>query len=119
MELQKILKAQLEAKPCTEETEALQRFQGMLSGREYYRPRDKFDVLVEKLNLSWNAWNSQRHTRAHGSSDEFSTKDLIASSRIAGAINILALAALGYTGQCCISALEDDYIHLSEWGKPK
>jgi hypothetical protein len=98
---------------------ALERFSGIISSSKSYRPADKFQMLVKHLNLDWSklepamvAWKRQRNTLAHGKSTEFRMKDLLDTSKIAGAINILALAAIGYHGLASASVLEDDYIRI-------
>ena len=37
---------------------------------------------------------------------------LVATSRIAGAINVLAAAALGFSGLMVLSRIEDKYVRL-------
>lgn len=76
-------------------------------------------MLVIHFNLNWkqlepalDAWKRQRNTLAHGKGAEFGIKDLLETSRIAGAINILALAAIGYHGLASASVLEDAYIRI-------
>ncbi len=97
------------------------RFIGLLQSARPLRPADKYAQLVdhfrlppEKMSAALEAWKAHRHPLAHGASANDDQMDqLVATSRIAGAINVLAAAALGFSGLMVLSRIEDKYIRLS------
>ncbi|HEY5894880.1 MAG TPA: hypothetical protein VIT91_16795 [Chthoniobacterales bacterium] len=100
------------------------RFIGLLQSARPLRPADKYCQLVEhfrlppgKMSAALEAWKVHRHPLAHGASAKDDRMDqLVATSRIAGAINVLAAAALGFSGLMVLSRIEDkiedEYIRL-------
>jgi hypothetical protein len=83
---------------------------------------DRYRELVKHFQLPWEAkmsmalvsWNSQRSRLAHGASRaEGKLEDLFHTSRIAGAINVVIGASLGYSGFAALSQIEDQYIMLA------
>jgi hypothetical protein len=86
------------------------------------RFKDEFDAVITHLHLGsekrWHGifelWRDCRNPLCHRLSDEdeseASTKDqLLAESRIAGAINCMILKLMGYSGFTRLSAFEDEY----------
>ncbi len=96
------------------------RFIGSIQSMQVLRFREKYQRLVdhfrlssEKMSLALRAWNKHRNSLAHGISatGEFGEEMLIVS-RIAGAINVLAAAAVGYSGLAVLSRIEDRHIRI-------
>lgn len=118
--LAKILQKQLTSSKLAEDETALKRLAGLVGSAQCYRPADKFEQLSKHFNLPWGkmepvwkAWARQRNPRAHGkTANNYDLKDLIDGSRIAGGINILVLAAIGYSGLASLSKLEDEYLRF-------
>lgn len=103
-------------------TTAWRRFIGMIQSAHALRPADKFQKVVahfglpvEKLSPALAAWRKTRNPLAHGMtpSMEFA-EEAFASSRIAGVINVLAAAAIGYSGLAVLSRIEDQFVRLPE-----
>ena len=99
------------------------RLVGLLGGAKPYRTKDAFQWLTSHFGLPWDpqmreafaAWNSERHSLAHGSEpDESSCDRMTCQSRIAGSINLIVARLMGYTGLALFSALEDRFVRLSE-----
>jgi len=119
-EVQKFVGEQLRQELDESRKTAFKRLQGQIGGAGSARHIDKYRELCghfglawEKMSVAWNAWNSHRHGLAHGSSEQSTGVDSwLAASRIAGACNVLALAAIGYKGVSSLSRLEDKYIDL-------
>jgi len=101
-------------------TESWKRLSGLIQSARPLRPADKYEQLVthfglppEKMLLALEAWKLHRHPLAHGvSANDDLMGQLIATSRIAGAINVLAAATLGFSGRMVLSRIEDKYIQL-------
>lgn len=98
---------------------AWMRFVGLLHSARALRPADKFEQLVahfrlpaEKMKPALDAWKAHRHPLAHGASADDPMDQMLATSQIAGAINVLAAAALGYTGVMILSRIDDKFIDL-------
>jgi hypothetical protein len=99
---------------------AWQRFIGMIQGARSARPTDQFRQVVEHFRLPWkkmspalDSWKKYRHPLAHGAGLQNDLMEqFVASSRIAGAINVLAAAAIGYSGTAVLSRIEDRFINL-------
>ncbi len=110
-----------DAKTPPETAGAWTRFLGYLQSARPVRPADKYRQLIEHLRLpaekmapALDAWQTHRHPLAHGASpSDDLTEQMFATSRIAGAINVLAAAALGYSGLMVLSRIEDSYIRLA------
>jgi hypothetical protein len=65
------------------------------------------------MSMALVSWNSQRSPLAHGATgDEGNLEDLFQRSRIAGAINVLIGATLGYSGFAVLSRIEEQYLML-------
>jgi hypothetical protein len=98
------------------------RFIGFLQSARLLRPIDKYNLLVDhlklpkdKMSLALDAWKKHRHPLAHGASPKDDQMDqMFATSRVAGAINVLAAATLGYSGLMVLSRIEDQYIRLPQ-----
>jgi len=104
---------------------AYQRLATILTGAEPVNARMRFNAAVEHLGLkpqgSWQAlfdlWRSSRNPISHrmskGDQSEDSVKEeLIAESRIAGAINCMILRLMGYSGYVRQSVYEDKYTQI-------
>ena len=102
------------------QTVAWNRCIGLLSSARPLRPADKYQQLIQtlslpadKMQLALAAWKKYRHPLAHGVSPRGGLMEqMFATSRIAGAINILAGAAVGYSGLAVLSRIEDEYIRI-------
>ncbi len=101
--------------------QAWKRFVKILQNADHtLRPPVKYCQVVERLRLSpekmsqaLDAWQKHRHPLAHGASPKDDLREqMFATSRIAGAINVLAAAPLGYSGLMVLSRIEDQYIRL-------
>jgi hypothetical protein len=119
-------KAELLALARQRETEGapgFSRLVGLLGGAKPYRTKDAFQWLTSHFGLPWEpqmreafaAWNSERHSLAHGSEPAESSCDrMTCQSRIAGSINLIVARLMGYAGLALFSALEDRFVRLSE-----
>jgi hypothetical protein len=84
---------------------AFERLAGSLSHAEAFRVKHKFKALCEHFGLKFNeemkrhleAWEAQRNPLMHGNL-KARDADFVHQSRIAGAINILLLKLMGYSG---------------------
>jgi hypothetical protein len=84
---------------------AAQRLIGLLGHAEPMRLREKYIALCSHFGLNYekemkehfNAWQSERNPLMHGKW-EFRDTDFLHQSLIAGAINILFLKLVGYSG---------------------
>ncbi|MDQ3621067.1 MAG: hypothetical protein M3463_01045 [Verrucomicrobiota bacterium] len=93
---------------------------GMVSSAHSLRPADKYQQLSEHFRLRWDkmlpalaAWQKHRHPLAHGAAThDDRMNQLFVTSRIAGAINVLAGAAVGYSGLAVLSRTDNRYIQL-------
>jgi hypothetical protein len=99
------------------------RLVGLLGAAKPYRPKDALQWLVKHLNLRWEpemkevlvAWQSERHTLAHGDEPDDSSGDRMTQQcRLAGGINLIIARLMGYTGLAIFSALEDRYVRLKD-----
>jgi hypothetical protein len=84
---------------------ALHRIAGFLEHSKAIRVRDKFQALCHHFQLSqqvmgrhFESWTKRRNPLSHGRWESTSA-DFIDQSRIAGAINILILKVMGYSGR--------------------
>jgi hypothetical protein len=98
---------------------AWERLAGIVSSAHPLRTSDCYRELVKHFQLPWqdkmamalDSWKSQRHRLAHGATqDDAKLEDLFHNSRIAGGINVLIGAALGYSGLAVLSQIEDQYL---------
>jgi hypothetical protein len=96
------------------------RFIGRCEKMEEWDTSEYFRALIAHFGLSWEPrweqiftlWKKHRNLVLHrGKSDpdDDYRDDLIVSSRIAGAINVLVLKRFGFSGQVRWSAYNDDY----------
>ncbi len=101
--------------------EAWKRLEGILGSAHALRIAERYRQLAKHFQLPWednmanalDSWNRQRHRLAHGGTqDDANLEDLFDQSRIAGAINVLIGAMLGYSGLAVLSQIEDQYITL-------
>ena len=98
------------------------RFVGRIQSATALRPADKYRMLVEHFRLPWekmspalDAWKKYRNPLSHGKAPSGEVaEDMIVPSRIAGAINVLAAAAIGYSGLAVLSRIEDQFVRLPE-----
>lgn len=64
----------------------------------------------QKAQDAFNYWKSNRNKLLHdGDHESDQTDELLVESRLAGAINILVLKLMGYSGITLVSAFEDNY----------
>lgn len=102
--------------------EMWKRFIGLIQSARPLRPLEKYRWLVEHLRLpleatmpAFDVWKRHRNVLAHGMRpDGDNTDNLIVVSRVAGAINVMAAAALGYSGSAVLSRLEDRFVRIPE-----
>jgi len=83
----------------------LQRLAGSLEHATAFRTKDKFRALCDHFGLNqkemdrcFESWAKRRNPLSHGEWDS-DIEDFIHQSRIAGAINILVLKVMGYSGR--------------------
>ena len=103
---------------------AWKRFIGMLQSARSLRPADKYSLLIQHLQLgedkmssALDAWKQFRHPLAHGAAQKDDMMEqMFAASRIAGAINVMAAAVIGYSGIMVLSLLDDKFIELRALG---
>jgi hypothetical protein len=93
---------------------ALQRIAAALEHAKAIRVRDKFRALCDHFGLNQkemkphlDSWIKRRNPLSHGRWDSTS-EDFIDQSRIAGAINILVLKLMGYSGRMRAVAIGRD-----------
>jgi hypothetical protein len=93
---------------------ALNRIAGFLEHAKAIRVRDKFGALCDHFQLNQQAmnrhldsWTKRRNPLSHGRW-ESTTADFVDQSRIAGAINILILKLMGYSGRVRAVAIGED-----------
>lgn len=86
--------------------QASQRLAGLVSHADAVRVKDKFKVLCEAFGLDYSqmkphfeAWYDERNPLMHGTWREHRDTDFVHQARIAGAINILLLKLMGYSGK--------------------
>jgi hypothetical protein len=100
---------------------AWERLGGILASAHPFRIADRYRQLAKHFQLPWednmakalDSWNGQRHRLAHGApQDDANLEDVFHQSRIAGAINVMIGATLGYSGLAVLSPIEDQYITL-------
>jgi hypothetical protein len=112
------LKAGLSQNPAS-----FDRIIGILTSAKPLRPKDKLEAILDQFQLKPKArwleifklWRDYRNPLSHRLSDnddsEASTKEnLLAESKIAGAINSIILKRMGYSGPVHASAYEEQYI---------
>jgi hypothetical protein len=99
------LVAELEAKGKTGAA-ASKRLAGLLAHAEAVRVKDKFKALCDAFGLDYpkmkphfDAWYAERNPLMHGTWKEHNDKNFVHQARIAGAINILLLKLMGYSGK--------------------
>jgi hypothetical protein len=94
-----------------------------LSNTTYWHIREKFRAVVEKLGLKWGDdwenlykfWNKWRHPIIHRASRKIDEHDFATfkiQSRLAGAIHLLALRSMGYSGIAVKSVFEDVFTNI-------
>jgi hypothetical protein len=93
---------------------ALRRLAGSLERATAFRTKDKFRALCDHFGLNQKAmnrhfesWAKRRNPLSHGEWDS-DIQDFIHQSRLAGAINILVLKLMGYSGRIRAVTLGDD-----------
>ena len=85
---------------------ALRRLAGSLEHAKAFRVKDKFKALCNHFHLTYSpnmkkhfdSWSAKRNPLSHGRWDS-ELEDFIHEARIAGAINILVLKLMGYSGK--------------------
>ncbi|SRR6266498_3083333 len=92
---------------------ALQRLAGSVEHATAFRTKDKFRALCRHFGLNqkemdrhFESWAKRRNPLSHGEWDS-PTEEFIHQSRIAGAINILILKLMGYSGRVRAVTLGD------------
>jgi hypothetical protein len=94
-----------------------------LSTTTYWDTREKFRAVVEGLGLKWcndwenlyHFWNKWRHPiihRATRDTDEHDFTTFKIQSRLAGAIHLLILRSMGYSGIAIKSVFEDVFTNI-------
>lgn len=85
---------------------ASKRLAGLLAHAEAVRVKDKFYALCEAFGLEasrmkphYEAWYAERNPLMHGTWHDHDENDFVHQARIAGAINILLLKLMGYSGK--------------------
>jgi len=103
--------------------QARERLINKLSNTPYWYSREKFQAVAEGLGLKWcddwenlfNFWNKWRHPVVHRgsrSTDENDFTTFKIQSRFAGAIYLLVLRAMGYSGVVIKSVFEDAFTNI-------
>ena len=101
---------------------AYDRIVGILTSAAVLRLKDEFEAVLDHLSLGpkerwlgvFELWHDYRNPLSHRLSNdngsEVSMKeDILAESKIAGAINCMILKLMGYSGLVRLSAFEDEY----------
>ena len=114
-----------QSSPSVDKTtaKALDRWSNILSNTSYWYTREKFQAVVDDLGLKWSTdwedlykfWDKWRHPIIHRASRSIAEHDFATfkiQSRIAGAIYLLVLRAMGYKGIAVKSAFEDVFTNL-------
>lgn len=104
----------------TVKTRAYDRFAGMIGAAHFSRFKEKLPRLVAHYGLPWKgcfdlalaSWHKHRNPLAHGRLLGCNGDELESQSRIAGAINLLMAAAMGYKGLAIFSSVEGKYQHI-------
>lgn len=100
---------------------AWERFAAIVGSANPVGTADRYRELVNHFQLPWedkmakalDSWKSKRSRLAHGAAlQEGKLEDLFHASRIAGAMNVLIGATLGYSGFAVLSRIEDQYLRL-------
>jgi hypothetical protein len=99
-----------------------ERLHRVVSRAQPFTARERFQAVVNHFCLQWKddmevvfrTWQKARDPLVHGKGranlSETEEKDLmLAESRIAGAINILVLKLIGYSGKMNASVFEEQY----------
>lgn len=101
--------------------QGFKRIKNVVASASLYRPTDKYRVLCDHFSIkweglmkdSWDTWNIVRHKSVHAAltaEAEVPAHDhFTAVGRIAGAINVLILRLIGYTGIARTSVFEDKH----------
>lgn len=99
----------------------LQRFQNMITSARLERAKDKYKAVAEHFGLQWDGlmkeawaiWEKVRNKGAHDILKKEKEQNIethfTATGRIAGAINVLVLRLIGYTGIARTSVFEDKH----------
>jgi hypothetical protein len=99
----------------------LQRFQNMIRSARLERAKDKYKAVSDKFELQWDGlmneawaiWEKVRNKGAHDILRKEKERKLdshfTAIGRIAGAINVLVLRLIGYSGIARTSVFEDKH----------
>ncbi len=99
----------------------LQRFQNMILNARLERAKDKYEAVSHHFGLQWDGlmkdawaiWEKVRNKGAHDilrkEKEQKVTSHFTAIGRIAGAINVLVLRMIGYTGIARTSVFEDKH----------
>lgn len=94
---------------------SIQSMQALRFREKYQRLVDHFRLPAEKMSLALKAWKKHRNSLAHGNSPTGEVgEEMLIVSRIAGAINVFAAAAIGYSGLAVLSRIEDQFVRLPE-----
>jgi hypothetical protein len=99
--------------PGSQNSRVVRRILGSLSGKEAFRVEDKFRSICDHFFLAepemrphFNAWNAERHPLSHGKFRSRDT-DFRRQGLIAGAINILILKLMGFSGRAQVDIFSD------------
>jgi hypothetical protein len=119
-EAKKEVKGWLEQHPRIAEA-GFTRLRNLVGSASLLRPVDKYLAVCNHLGLkweglmkdAWNTWDSVRHKKLHAALAAEAKNSIhdhfTAVGRIAGAINILLLRLIGYSGITRTSVFEDKH----------
>lgn len=97
------------------------RLRNLVGSASLLRPVDKYRAVCNHLGLkwdglmkdAWDTWDSVRHKKLHAAlaaeEGQFFRGHFMAVGRIAGAINVLVLRLIGYSGITRTSVFEDKH----------
>src|ERR1700686_216275 len=109
---EKLMKLAAE-QPGSQNSRVVRRILGSLSGKEAFRVEDKFRAICDHFGLAetdmkphFKAWNAEPHPLSHGKFRSRDT-DFRRQGLIAGAINILILKLMGFSGRAQVDIFSD------------
>jgi len=123
-EFEKVKKVICEELKSTKDV-AHQRLAAILDSADPINTRLRYDAVIQNLGLTpedkwkdlYKVWRDARNPLSHrmsgGGDSEQSIKDeIVAESKIAGAINCMVLKLMGYSGYVRVSTVGDEYIQI-------
>jgi len=101
------------------------RLASILANAEFMNARMRYEAVIQHLGLpldeKWKdlfeVWRDARNPLSHrmsggGDSDQSIKDEIVAESKIAGAINCMVLKLMGYSGYVRVSTVGDEYIQI-------